>query len=1133
MYKKKAIDRAVQWDFPVGVSKILRVMKLTVLLTILALVQVSAKSFGQISLNKTNIPLEKVFSEIEKQSGYVFFYKGNLKNIFLNVNFKDQDINQALAICFKGLPLEYRIVDKNVVVHYKANAGLGTADRPNRIDEQQKVIKGTVRDVSSKPMVSASVSVKGRKELVTVTDGNGEFVLKDMELPVTLVVSYIGFKSLEIPVKSYATNVNIILEVIDNKMDELVISTGIFKKADKSFTGSSITVSAEELKSFGNRNMIVSLSNIDPSFRIIENNNMGSNPNMLPDIQIRGNSSLPNINNLDDIVGLNTPLIILDGFQSSLQKMLDININEVESVTILKDASATSIYGSRGSNGVIVITTKLPKPGALRISYATDLNLEVADLSGYRLLDAREKLELERKAGLYNSGIIQYDLGLKNYYNSILNDINSGVNTDWLSIPLRTGVGQRHNLSLSGGVPIFRYSASVQFNNIEGVMKGSARNTFNGTVNLAYSLKNFRLSNQVIISEGRSAESKYGAFRDYVKMNPYWNPYDSDGNVLKLLGAPKSDDYTQILWPRLPGNPMYNATLNGFDKSKLSEVTNNTSLEWSVFTGLTVRAQLGLTKLTEQGDKFRPADHTAFANYAESDLFRRGDYNYRIGNGFKYDGALNVQFSRVFKEKHILFSGVDFGVRQDRNSRYGFLAEGFTNPNFDFISMALQYAKDQKPSGDESLVNAVALTGNVNYSYDDRYFTDISVRFDGSSQFGVNNRIAPFWSAGLGWNIHNEDFMKDQTFVNRLKLRGSTGITGSQSFNAYQALSTYRYYTDKRYHNLIGAYLLGIGNEDLKWQQSLKHDVGFDAEFIEGRFRVTADYYLSTTRDLVSSISLPASNGFTSYVENIGRMRNTGIEFRTTGILVQQPSNGWYWSVTAAFSHNRNKILNISDALKDAQRNRQMESSAAPSPLYYEGFSTNAIWVVPSLGIDPSNGKEVYLDRNDKTTYVWSGNDLRVMGNSEPKVQGNFSTLVSYRNISLNASFGYRFGGQQYNQTLINMVENADYKYNVDRRVYEERWQKPGDVSFFKGLMVGGTTYKSSRFVQDEKTLVCQNINLQYVLRGEALKRKLKMEYLQITANVAEPFRISSIKQERGLDYPFSKQFSLGLQVTF
>ena len=1123
---------------------IFRRMKLTIFMIFLFVFQVSAEVHAQrINLSVRNVPLEEVMTEIRKQSAHnIIFQPGTLdKAQRVTINVAGKELKEALNMIFEKQQITYSIVDQSIVLSVPAvkenkpitNTGL-----------QEVRVQGVVVDKEGHPLIGATVIATrigvrpDEKPKETLTDQKGEFSLTMSDPGIKLIVSYIGYRPHEVtPMEVIQAlrdqnRVRIVMEPSEQELGEVTVSTGIFKKVDKSFTGSSITVSAEELQMFGNRNLITSLRNIDPGFVVIENNMAGSNPNQLPDIQIRGNSSLPNIDNLDDLAGLNTPLVILDGFQSTLQRMLDINVNEVESVTILKDASATAIYGSRGSNGVIVITTKLPKPGTLRITYRGEANIEVADLSGYDLLNAAEKLDLERSVGLYNNPGIDQDINLQKYYNFLLNEVNSGVDTDWLRAPLRTGIGQRHNLGFSGGVQAFRYSASAQINNIAGVMKGSGRNTFNGTVNLAYHLTNIRFSNQTMISEGRFSESQYGTFSEYARMNPYWRAYDADRSVLKSLGDPDENYYTGRWGATLPTNPLYNATLNGFDKTRHGEIINNTAVEWSILDGLNFRAQLGLGKITKQQDKYRPADHTAFAGYAPGN-FRKGDYAYNINNGFNYDGSLNIQYSKLFKDKHLLFSGFDFNVRHQENSMYGFLAEGFTNPKFDYISMALQYAEGQRPTGAESLVNAIGMTANVNYSYDDRYFTDMSLRMDGSSQFGANNRIAPFWSWGLGWNLHNEPFLRDSKVINRLKLRGSTGITGSQNFSAYQALSTYRYYSDRRYFNLNGAYLLGMGNEDLKWQQSLKYDVGFDAEFFGSRLRLTGDYYYSTTRDLVSSISIPASTGFTSYVENIGNMENKGIEFRATGILINQGREGWYASVTAGVAQNRNKIVKISQALKDAQQNRQMAQESTPSSLFLEGYSTNAIWVVPSLGIDPSNGREVYLTLDGQPTYEWNGANLRAMGNSDPDYMGNFSFLARYKGFTLNTSFGYRLGGQLYNQTLINKVENADFRYNVDRRVYEDRWEKPGDVVQFKGRAVTSTTYKTSRFVQDENTLICQNIFLQYDLRSAALKRLLRLQQLQLTLNVDQPFRISSIRQERGIAYPFSRQFSFGISTTF
>jgi hypothetical protein len=410
---------------------------------------------------------------------------------------------------------------------------------------------------------------------------------------------------------------------------------------------------------------------------------------------------------------------------------------------------------------------------------------------------------------------------------------------------------------------------------------------------------------------------------------------------------------------------------------------------------------------------------------------------------------------------------------------------------------------------------------------------DVSFREDGASQFGSNKRFAPFWSTGLGWNIDKESFLKNAPYINRLKLRGSLGITGSQNFNSYQALSTYQYYTSDRYYNWMGAYLLGIGNPDLQWQQKMNYDIGIETQLFKQRISITADYYIGTTNNLVSSVNLPSSNGFTSYIENIGSMENRGFEVKASAFLVRDVKHNFSWSITAAFFQNRNKIIKISQALKDAQKAIETAGGANPNILYREGYSTNTIWTVPSLGIDPSSGKEVYLSRNGTPTFTWNSLDLMAAGVSDPTIQGNFSTMIRYKTFTANFSFGYRFGGQLYNQTLINKVENANYSYNVDSRVYEDRWQNPGDHAGFKSLLATTATQMTSRFVQDEKTLTCQNINLQYDVVSPSLKKKLNMELLSFSMSMADAFYISTIKRERGLSYPFSRQVSFNVSATF
>jgi TonB-linked SusC/RagA family outer membrane protein len=1104
-------------------AKTLLKLKLTLLILTTVILQASATSYAQITLKENATSLNLVIQKIRKQSGYDFFYNTEMlkKANPVTLNVKNISVEAALKICFENQPFTYQIEDKTIVIQFSENIETPT---------KAQIVTGKVVDENGKPIVGATVRIKGKaSNRAVATDNEGNFKINVDSENDFLVISYVGYILQERKASSSPMTIKMVVD--ENKLETVVISTGIFKKVDKSFTGSSITVTAKELAENGNRNLITSLRNIDPSFNVIESNSFGSNPNRLPEIQMRGNSSLPNVGELQDQtrIGLNTPLIILDGFQSTLQKMLDINENEVESITLLKDAAATAIYGSRGSNGVVVITTRSPKAGKLRLSFRSDLNIEAPDLSDYNLLKSRDKLDLELKAGYYNNARAEFDLPLKRYYNYILNEVNRGVETDWLAIPLNTAIGQRHNLRLEGGDQAFRYSASGQLNNIQGVMKGSNRITFNGGITLAYTYKNVRFRNNLQISQGKSNESSYGDFSLFTALNPYWRPYDDKGNVLKVLGDPGNFDYTNY-WATLPTNPLYNATLNTFDKSETSEIINNSSVEWTILKDLVVRGQLGLSKNTTQTDVFRPADHTAFNNYTSSDIFRKGDYKYGISNALGYDGSINLAYSKTFNIKHVVFAGIDYNIRQNKYSGYNFLAEGFPNANFDFVSMALQYAKDGKPSGEESLTRSIGFTSNVNYTYDNRYFADASFRMDGSSQFGSNKRFAPFWSAGLGWNLHNEKFMQDNNFINRLKLRGSAGITGSQNFNAYQALSTYAYYTNDRYFNWLGSFLLGLGNEDLQWQQTLKYDLGMDAEFLNRRLKVTADYYIETTQDLVSTINLPASNGFTTYIENIGSLRNKGYELKATVFLVSKP--GLTWSLTGAVIHNKNKILETSAAYQKAQEVNKNQATTVDK-IYVKGYSTNTLWVVPSLGIDPSTGKELYLGADGLPTYTWKASDVTAMGTTDPKLFGNFSTMLRYKNFTLNTSFGYRFGGQQYNQTLVNKVEGGSYRSNVDARVYDSRWKSPGDIAAFKGLLVTGTTNKTSRFVQDENTIRMQNVNLQYDLRNSNFIKKWGLEALNFSANMADVFYLSTVRRERGTTYPFSKQFSFTLNATF
>ncbi len=1112
--------------------KILRIMKFTVLFLFVTCLSVSASSFAQkVTIRLNNTSLKQVFKEIRQKMGYTFVFNEQIvsREKKVSVDVTSDDVHEILDKCLEGTALSYYIQGDAIVIQASERKIVRELEKKEEVK-----ITGKVVDKDGTPLPGVTVVIKGTTVgVATDADGNYSIVLPEIKDPV-LVFSFVGMKNQEIPVNKRD---KIDVQMMENTTEiEGVVVTGIFKKNKEAYTGAVTVITDKELKLSGNKNLLVSIANIDPSFNILTNNEFGSDPNHLPQIQIRGAANLPTLENIQDNTNtdLNTPLIILDGFEIDLQRMMDLNNDEVASISLLKDGTATAIYGSRGANGVVVITTKEPEAGKLKLTYNGSLNVEVPDLSDYHLLNAREKLELELKMGYYSSNNLNRDLKLKNKYAQRLEDVVRGVDTYWLSKPLRTGVGHRHSLRLEGGDKSFRYAASVQYNGVVGVMKKSDRKSFNAGIDLAYYHDKVIFRNDLSIGVTQSKDSPYGSFSDYTVLNPYWKPYDDEGNLVKLF-----DDDIEFYdgFSKLPKNPLYNATLNMKQSQDYTSIINNFSIEWTPFEGFIARGRAGISSQVSESDNYKPAKHTDFESdeyKTEEGMFRKGRYAYSNGKMFNYEFALTLSYAKTFARKHWLYVGVNADLISNKSRNYNFVVEGFLEESLDFLASALQYQKNGKPSGSESTTRSVGIVGNVNYSYDNRYYVDFAFRTDGSSQFGSDKKFAPFYSVGIGWNVEREKFMSNVTFIDRLKIRGSFGQTGSQKFSAYQARAVYSYYLNDRYYQWTGSYQKALENSNLEWQKTNKWNAGMEVNTLKNRLNVVADVYLEKTSNLLSSMDLPYSNGFTSYVENVGKKENRGFELKVTGFLVRDTEKKIIWSVTGALVHNKDKVVKLSPALKAMYTKLLTEGGSLPNKILQERDSENTIYAVRSMGIDPSNGKELFLKKNGDVSYTWDANDRVACGVSEPKYRGNFSTMFRWRDLSMNISFAYRFGGQLYNSTLVSKVENADKRFNVDKRVSKDRWQNVGERTFYKGLWDESTTNSTSRFVQDERTLTCQNVHISYNWQNkEWLQKNMGIKALTLSSDISDLFYKSSVKQERGLSYPFSRRFSFSLSMWF
>jgi TonB-linked SusC/RagA family outer membrane protein len=1128
--------------------QLLRIMKLTLLIITTFLLQVSAATKAQtITLNEKNAPLEKIIKLIRTQTGYDFFGDTRLiRNARpITINVKKASLNEVLKLSFDNQLLTYSIEEKTIIV------------KPMEVlsanNQQTRTIEGTVlAEDGELPLVNATVSAVGTG-LKTYTGKEGNFSIKVPESVKTLRFNFIGYEQKDMKIDAKDKKMIVRLVTKSNALNEVVVTTGIYKRPVENFTGSAKTITAEELKRVAPSNILAAIGILDPSFRMPEDISLGSDPNRLPDIELRGQNNFPDQNispnssaTLRNVYGdkPNAPLFVLDGFQVTLQRIFDLDMNRVERITILKDAAATSIYGSRASNGVVVIDTRQPKEGSVRISYRGGITVTAPDLSSYDLLSAAEKLAFEKEVGFYkDSGTWPYLQTIRDEeYNERLKAVTSGVDTYWLSQPLQTGYGNSHSLYLEGGDQVVRYAINLSSQNDVAVMKGSGRDRTSGGVTLTYRNSKLLFANDLSINNVKGTNSPYGSFGDYTKLNQYWSPYDENGQLARFLGDPRRNN-TGVLYAYY-GNPLYNAVLPSKNFNEQLGFTNNFRFEWSVLNWLRFMGGVGYTHNNTSSDYYLSARNTAFESLP---ITERGKYNKGTGKTDLIDANLGFDIRKTWN-KNLVFVTGSMNANQGKEQSYNTSVIGFPNEKVAELIFASKYDPNtSRPSGSQGISRLISGRMNANYAYDNKYLFDFSVSLDASSQFGKDRSVAPFWSAGIGWNIHREKFMEDVKFVNFLKIRGSVGTTGDQNFPPYMALSTYNYYSDQFYLNQLSAYLAGYGNSGLGWQKSLKRGAGVDATLWNNRISVTGDFYYNTTNDLILDITTPPSLGFSSYKENAGALRNIGWQGNVNVNIIQRPKDTFYWRAGLSAYGNTNTITKISNSLRklnDAANTIDQTvndpNRKKPKSYYQEGQSLTALYVVKSLGIDPANGQEIFIDRNGNSTYVWNSNDKVSVGDTRARVSGTVSTGVDYKGFGFNIYMSYRLGADLYNQTLVDRIENADITFNVDRRVSSDRWKKPGDQTFFKGIIgsadgkaVVESTLATSRFVQKEYMLEASRVSFTYQF-PESLKwlKQAKLSNTRLELYVANPFQVSTIRRERGLDYPFAHSFTFNISTS-
>ncbi|MBD9301781.1 MULTISPECIES: SusC/RagA family TonB-linked outer membrane protein [Alistipes] len=1086
-----------------------------------------------IAVNFRNATVQQVFTWLDNHTQYDFVYNNSQIESLPRVSMQMSrtTVVDVVKHCLRNSSLSYQIRGNMVVIR--------PADEIKKGTEEAVQFSGVVYDENGLPLAGVSVVLK-QASRGAVTGPDGKFTLKARRSDdMTLSFSFLGMKNQEIAVFNNGKQVFKELDKINVHMDPAVseignvVVTGILNIAQKSFSGSSTTITGEQLKTVAPQgNALSAIQIFEPSFRIAENLDMGSNPNALPQMYVRGRSGI-GTPALDESLTSehalkndpNQPIFMLDGYEVSMEKIYDLDIERIETYTILKDAAATAMYGSRAANGVVVITTKPLPAGRLNVTYSGNFTINAPDLSSYNLMNAREKLEAERLAGYYDTDDPSQIATKLKEYNGKLQNIERGIETDWLALPLRTSFGHKHSIGIAGASDAFRYGLDLMYDDQEGVMKGQNRKKMSAALNLQYQYKGLTFRNQMTTTLVNSQESPYGTFSDYVRMNPYDTYLDENGNIGMNMATWHSGSPYR--------NPMYDATLGSFDKGKRHEFYDQFDVRYYLNKKINFKANVALGYIVSDSDKFTDP---AAAKFQSTE--KKGQLTTSRQKQSTYDISLNGYYNDQIGRHNINFV-VGLNIREEKTNYEGFTYSGFPEGGFSAPGYAKDIDTKSYLEGKNRLFGALAV---LNYSYNDVIFADLSGRIDGSSQFGSNKRFAPFFSTGAGVNVHNLKFFKENTpWLTQFKLRGTYGMTGKVSFPSYAAQNKYEMFTDWQYPTGDGVQIMYLGNPNLKWERTLQTDLGFEFEILKGLFYAKYNYYIKDTHDNIADMFIPTSSGFTSYKENIGRMENRGHEIKLQSRVVN--TRNTIINLIFNGASNKGKLKKISNSLRayndrvnEHYNSNQGGNDVQSTPLlrYVEGGSLTGIYAMRSLGIDPATGKELYMRRDGSTTFKWDPAENVLVGDTEPSMSGSFGLSAYWKGFTLDTYFMYEWGGQRYNQTLRTTIEMADIlNSNCDRRVLSDRWIKPGDIARFRDIKdYNSVTRPTSRLVQNYSYLNMSSLSVGYEFKRDMI-RKLGLYRLKLQFNCRDLFTASSIQVERGLSSPYARAFTLSVNASF
>lgn len=1003
---------------------------------------VSAQS-QKVSLDFKNERVEKVLASIKSQTGMSLVFSDQLVDVNRKVTMqlKDVTLKEALTRLLSGINLTFEIRNNKIYfIEKKAVSQPGS---------RKKRVTGVVKDVMGEPLIGANVVEKGRSTNGVITDFNGKFTL-EVDESASLVVSYIGYLAQDIPTKGKG-DFHIILKEDTNTLDEVVVTGyGDFKKA--TYTGSASVLTTEKLEALPVVSVGQMIESNIPGISVVAGTS--SQPGAKTTLRVRGVASMnASTEPLYVLDGVPIPSYDLSNFTSMSEAggmgfIETLNPADIESITVLKDAASASLYGAKGANGVVLITTKKGKEGKLRVNMAAKYGITDFAYTYRPLMGGEERRKLIHE-GLVN---FQLDKGVSEQEAQQYADANidqyakrlpQGY-SDWESALFKTGYQQDYNLSASAGNQNSSFIGSLGYTKQTGVSLNSEMERFTGRVDASNKYKkvefgmnaSFSWTKNVHLPEGKFYGSAIYASK--VNLTPSTPIYNEDGTYAS--GYRENNGYNPILEAEV--NDYYARTVRAMGTAKIA---------YNVWANLKVSSVFTVDYSLTKDFFFQSPDGRDGATY-------QGRGRMQMTDRIRYTSQNNLTYSKTFG-KHSVSAVTAFEVmKYDYEDLYAAKKTYGQDINTSLGNAADPIDADQKLQED-ALMSYVA---SVNYSYDDKYYASFSFRRDGSSRLSPDTRWGNFWSLSASWRLSQERFMQPlKSVLSDLKLRASYGVNGNLPSSYYGYQSTYT--TGAFYSGKPSPWESTLGNEELTWEKNYALNLGLDIGLFS-RVNVSLDWYTRTTKDLLMSKQLNSISGFSSLLTNVGQMRNTGVELEVRSNNIK--TKDFSWTTAFNLSHNKNKILKLADLpwFVDGRYVRK------------EGYPFNTIYLREYAGVDPETGSALYYDNQQDENGNYTKNKVTDPGQASPiplkditpTISGGFMNTFNYKFIDLSFNLSYSFGGYSYDNASYILQDDGYSVISNKSTEQRRRWQKPGDITDVPRFVYGnkkGGNYNSSRAI--------------------------------------------------------------------